>query len=28
VEWLVDNDVIDEAQAQNFLSERPEPDLP
>jgi len=28
VEWLVDNDIVDETQAQKFLSEHPEPDLP
>jgi len=28
VEWIVDNDIVDEAQAQKFLAEHPEPDLP
>jgi hypothetical protein len=28
VEWLVDNDIVDETQAQKFLSEHPELDLP
>ena len=28
VEWLVDNDIVDETQAQNFLAEHPGPDLP
>jgi hypothetical protein len=28
VEWLVDNDIVDETQAQKHLSEHPEPHLP
>ena len=28
VEWLVDSDIVDQAQAQKFLSEHPEPGLP
>ena len=28
VEWLVDNDLVDEAQAQQYLSANPEPTLP
>jgi len=28
VEWLVDNDIVDETLAQQFLSEHPEPALP
>ena len=28
VEWLVDNDLVDQADAQRFLTSHPEPDLP
>jgi hypothetical protein len=28
VEWLVDNDLVDEAHAQQYLSANPEPTLP
>ena len=28
VEWLVDNDLVEEAQAQQYLSANPEPTLP
>lgn len=28
VEWLLDNDLVDEPQARKFLSEHPDPELP
>lgn len=28
MEWLVDNDIVDETPARKFLSEHPEPPLP